>query len=278
MGRFDGYLFVSDFDGTLTDENHRVSEENIRAAGEFISEGGIFTVATGRAYSSYYKIKGNVPINAPAILANGAQTYDFDTAEMVSSVPLPDCAQEILICLMDRFPSAAMEVYTFDSVFAFRPNEITYDHLEVAGVVPQAAPLSEITRPWYKALFAGMPEELRLIKDYIAENFASELGVTFSSEYLLEVLAPGAAKGAAVERLARRLGIAPGRVCCAGDNDNDTDMLRLAAYSFAPRGCSPAVAEVPGIVICGGAGTVSDAISRLSEIIRRQEDTVGFFK
>ena len=271
MGKFDGYLFVSDFDGTLTDLNHRVSEENIRAAEEFISEGGIFTVATGRAYSSYRKISGIVPINAPAVLANGAQLYDFGKNELISGVPLPERAREILPEVMERFPRAAMEIYTFDRVFAFNPNEITYEHLGVAGVRPDFAPPGEIGFPWFKALFAGMPEELTPVRDYFKRHFSGELSAFFSSEYLIEVLSPLASKGAAVRELAERLGIPRERVCCAGDNDNDRDMLEYAAYGFAPGWCSEAVSRIPGIYIVGneGADTVAAALNLLSGEIRR---------
>ena len=59
MGKFDGYLLLSDFDGTLahtesiiTEEGKKsfktISKENCDAIRYFQSEGGLFTLATGR--------------------------------------------------------------------------------------------------------------------------------------------------------------------------------------------------------------------------------------
>ena len=48
MGKFDGYLLVSDFDGTLIDHNLSISDENTAAIRSFIDQGGRFLGATGR--------------------------------------------------------------------------------------------------------------------------------------------------------------------------------------------------------------------------------------
>ena len=48
MGKFDGKLLVSDMDATLLDREHRISKANREAIEYFISEGGCFTVASGR--------------------------------------------------------------------------------------------------------------------------------------------------------------------------------------------------------------------------------------
>ena len=51
MGKFDGVLICSDIDGTLTDSCGKISTENCRAIEYFQSEGGMFTVSTGRYHN-----------------------------------------------------------------------------------------------------------------------------------------------------------------------------------------------------------------------------------
>ena len=52
MGIFDGYLLVSDMDGTLLNSKGKLSEENKRAIEYFVDNGGQFTLATGRMLPS----------------------------------------------------------------------------------------------------------------------------------------------------------------------------------------------------------------------------------
>ena len=53
MGKFDGVLLVSDFDDTLYGLDLRVCPRNIEALNYFIAQGGRFTVATGRAHTTF---------------------------------------------------------------------------------------------------------------------------------------------------------------------------------------------------------------------------------
>lgn len=55
MGIFDGYLLVSDMDGTLLNSNGKLSEENKKAIEYFVDNGGQFTLATGRMLPYIYQ-------------------------------------------------------------------------------------------------------------------------------------------------------------------------------------------------------------------------------
>ena len=90
MGIFDGVLLASDFDNTLiyTEEALRsgvavpeLSPENRAALEYFMAEGGRFTVATGRALAAFLRYAGSIPMNAPAVVCNGAALYDFEKQE-----------------------------------------------------------------------------------------------------------------------------------------------------------------------------------------------------
>ena len=57
-GKFFGYLICTDCDGTLTYDIGKVSEKNVRAIKYFQSEGGLFTLATGRFPNHLEMFKG----------------------------------------------------------------------------------------------------------------------------------------------------------------------------------------------------------------------------
>ena len=81
MGKFDDVLLASDFDNTIlnTERPRRtggpippVSQGNLTAIRYFMAEGGRFAVATGRALPAFRMFADKVPMNAPAIVCNGA--------------------------------------------------------------------------------------------------------------------------------------------------------------------------------------------------------------
>ena len=80
MGKFDGILFLSDMDGTLL-HNAKLSEENRKAIEYFTENGGLFTVATGRAPEFIKKF--NLKINAPIISINGTIIYDLKNEHII---------------------------------------------------------------------------------------------------------------------------------------------------------------------------------------------------
>jgi hydroxymethylpyrimidine pyrophosphatase-like HAD family hydrolase len=57
--------------------------------------------------------------------------------------------------------------------------------------------------------------------------------VTVSHPLFLEFVAPGVSKGAALRRLARRLGIDMADVLAAGDQLNDLEMVAAAGWGVA---------------------------------------------
>ena len=84
MGKFDGVLLASDYDGTLYDSRGIITEEVRRAIRYFTDNGGCFTVSTGRSKQGFHAYSPDY-INAPVRLANGAMAYDYANDETVFS-------------------------------------------------------------------------------------------------------------------------------------------------------------------------------------------------
>ena len=74
--KFKNVLLASDFDGTLADCNGIIPESVISAIKYFMSEGGRFTVCTGRIFQGFH-LYSEEYINAPVLLGNGAMAYDY---------------------------------------------------------------------------------------------------------------------------------------------------------------------------------------------------------
>lgn len=261
MGKFTGLLLASDYDNTLTytEEALRlcqpmppVPDANQEAIRYFMSEGGIFSVATGRAKPAFERVAADVPMNGPTILFNGAAIYDFPAGRYLRTAFLPECIRDHVRQLSQLIPGLTYEIYHDDnSIHVVNPNEITARHLHLTHTPSQQiASLDQAPSPISKLLFEEEPQRLRQLEEAIrAQDWSREYEVVASAVNLLEITARGANKGGMVRRLAELLGVRQENVCCVGDHANDIPMLEYAGMAFAPENAIPAVHRVPGIRI-----------------------------
>ncbi len=276
MGKFDGVLLASDFDNTLlyTEDSLRTGapvpplpERNREALKYFMAQGGRFAIATGRALPAFLRHAGDVPMNAPGVVCNGAAIYDFEKGEYLDAALLDDQARQRGQAVLDRFPSVAVEAYHIDNVIhVVRPNAISRQHEHMTHVSLTEAPsLPEVPLPLGKLLFEADHETLEGVLAFLTEQgWAEDYELIFSVSHLLEMTIQGASKGGMVRRLAARLGISMEHVYCAGDEANDLSMLHAAAEGFAPANASAAVRESGATVVCDAReGAIADVIAIL---------------
>lgn len=235
-----------------------------------MAEGGRFTVATGRALAAFVNYAGGVPMNAPAVICNGAAIYDFQKKEYLDYALLDEDARRRGQIILDRFPPLAVEAYHIDNVIhAVRPNHITHQHEHLTKVAVTEAPsLLEVPMPLGKLLFEAEHDVLQGVLDQLTkEGWDKDYELIFSGKTLLEMTAKGANKGGMLLRLAARLSIAPEHIYCVGDEANDIPMLTAAAQGFAPANCVEAVRQCGATVVCDAReGALADVV----EILEKQ--------
>ena len=277
MGKFTGVLLASDYDNTLLDtesarrgggEAPRVSERNQAALRYFMEQGGRFAVATGRALAALEHFVDETPMNAPAIICNGAALYDFSAREYLDYILLNRdlCrrCQELLLAS----PTTAAEAYPLlESVIpAVRPNAYTRQHEHLTHTtVREDASLLEVPQPLTKVIFEDEHAALEALRDrLLAQPWIQECEMAFSAANLLELTGRGASKGGMVRRLAARLEIPMDHVYCVGDEANDITMLRAAAQGFAPANCVDAVRACGATLV---ADCRHDALAEVVDIL-----------
>ncbi len=267
MGKFDGVLLVSDFDDTLYGENMQVAPASAEAIAYFTREGGIFTVATGRAHPTFAPHARIVPINAPVILSNGSALYDFQADRMVFETFLPARAREDLAEVAAAVPEIGFEAYHHDDIYVYQPNTVTRRHLARAGAQATECPIREMPLPWSKVILQQENAVLQRVQRYMLDRWSGHYEVIFSNAVLLELTRKGSNKGGMVRHLAGLLGIRPEHIYCAGDNQNDIPMLALSAIPFAPANCAREVrdwgARVLGRCEDGFIGQVVETLDKI---------------
>ena len=257
MGIFDGMLLVSDFDNTLvyTEEALRlcvdmppISPRNRAALKHFMSEGGIFSVATGRAKPAFDTVVDDIPMNGPTVLFNGAAIYDFSRHRYLYTAFLPEAARAHIAQVAAELPAVAVELYHDDnSIHALNANDVTRRHMHVTHTpTVEVASMDDVPSPISKALFSTEPSDQAALLDYLrAAPWYGDYEIVASSESLVELTAKGANKGGMVQRLAALLDIPQDRVICVGDHANDVSMLTWAGAAFAPANALPEVLALP---------------------------------
>ena len=278
MGKFDGILFTSDFDHTISGMDGTVPQANLQALDYFVSEGGRFCLNTGRSIPMARRRALQLPCNAPCLLYNGAACYDYAKDQTVFAHALPEFAKELRSMLADE--DVCMEVQGLRHHYAAARIEARVGALQAEGLDWQ--PMEEMNEPWmklvvcstrgnifehYNSLSAEERERWANLRDRIAELCAGRCYVTASLPRVIEVSNANCNKGVAARELAKILDC--GRLVCAGDAMNDAQMLRMADFAFCPADAQPGILALDNIrptVPCG-EGAVAAAIAQLERLL-----------
>lgn len=243
--RFEGYMLVTDMDGTLLDSSKTISAENKQAIDRFVAEGGIFTLATGRIAGSVKRFADVLPIGAPAILYNGTMIYDFKAEEVVWQRTLDRSVIEVVEQLIKRFPELGVEVYCGSEPYFIRENRITDHHRKMENFMrPVTENMHQLTDPWLKVLLGWEPERLDEVETYTAQFADEPFTWVRSDDKYLEILPAETTKGHALEELMQMTGIDRSRCIAMGDHLNDLEMLRRAGIGVAVANAHASLMEV----------------------------------
>ena len=223
MGKFDGILLASDFDGTLVWQNHTPSEENIKAINYFIENGGLFTISTGRTYEFINKL--NLPVNAPLITVNGTCICDYGKILKAFTFSSEQLNQEL-------FYSDNLQ-----NVFIFCPeNEYNFPLLTQTEI-------NQINEPICKIVFCFSDEKS-------AVSFQNKFNKKYSSDFVferswpvgVEMLSKKGGKGTCLNIIKEMTNSKI--VIAAGDFENDISMLKAADISYAPENALDSVKKI----------------------------------
>lgn len=267
MGKYDGWLIVSDMDATLLTDDHNICDRNAKAIDEFINEGGRFSIATGRVMPAVKMYLDKIRINAPAVLHNGAKIYDFREEKCLFCKPIEEYRKPILKRVHDELPFIGLEVYTADEEtyvyqhcketarFKLRGYDVCYELPEHIWNVP-----------WIKWLLVGDKEVLDKYEPIYRREYDSGFCVRSGDKYL-DIVSGGVSKGKGVLYLAELYGIQPEKIITVGDNMNDIDMIETAGIGVAVSNAEDKVKEAADIQVCSNnEGAIADILEKIIKV------------
>jgi len=230
--QFEGWLLVSDMDGTLLDSSSRLSAENKAALERFVAGGGLFTVATGRMEKSVIRYLKDLPVNMPAIVYNGAAIYDFKSERMLWQLHLLPDVIEPVKKVIGRFPEVGVVLYRSGETYFVQENKYTYEHWSRENLKPVITDVDEVPQPWLKVLLTWDPHRLPEVEEFL-KGFEARFSQVYSEPQFLELINRDATKGNALMRLIQMYGLDNVRVIAMGDNLNDMELIRQADIGVA---------------------------------------------
>ena len=241
-------LFL-DLDGTLLNDQKRITAENQQAIALALSRGHRVVIASGRPLKSTLIQAEHLRLNTPgcfAIAYNGAVIYDFARQQEIFRHPMEF---DDLYAIFDEANRRKVYIQTYDGddvVFERRNNPETA--LKYCAAIDMNFHViddvrRDLSEPPVKALAIDFVSRLHTepLRRWIVENFPGRVDTFFSGPYYLEIVAAGMNKGHALQELCRLLDLPVRNSVAAGDEANDLSMIRAAGAGVAMKNAVPEV-------------------------------------
>lgn len=276
MGIFDSAILISDIDGTLLYDGI-IPKENLDAVEYFKSEGGLFTVATGRgnlAASEQYKM---LKCNAPAAVFQGGAIYDYTTNSFLWKNLLTLNDKLVVKGILEKFPDIGVQAHTENCIYVLRENSGVWHHINYESLKNHTVKFEDVVDlEWYKVVFFCDSEELYIkFKNYC--NFLNYNSCIFSHTMsykckngvyskAFEFYPSVVNKGNAVQFLAKKYNRIPFTI---GDYINDVELISASNYGAATLEAPKEIKALAKHITCSVKnGAVADYIGYIKTILR----------
>lgn len=256
MGKFDGILLASDWDGTLYYDG-KLYEDNIKAIRYFQENGGKFTVCTGRYFEFLRQFSDDISVNTYMICYGGAYIVNDTDGEVLYE----SFCDNYLFKIIDKLLASGVK-YESISFYNSESKEPVFYNIDEYFKIKNQLKNQNI----YKALLRSDSVEHAEVGVKIANSL--DLGdyiAVRSWNISLEILKKSNAKGAAIKRLASKLG---SRLTVGvGDYENDIEMIKDADIGYAVANACDELKAVADRITVHAADS---AIAKVIEDIERE--------
>lgn len=261
-------LYVTDMDGTLLDNNSRVSLESADIISRLTDRGALITVATARTAATVEPLLAHTRIALPAIVMTGAAMWDRQsqrytdvhfmsgsTATLVREV----CRQHGIEAFEYTMVGDRMLHVYQPAVMSARARAFADERRHLRGKVFMPGDADRLSSDAPTVLFFAMGDNdrIRAVADRLSQVAECSAGVYSDSKdrtlSLLEVFGPGVSKAGAMRLLAERTGA--DRIVAFGDNINDLSMLSRADCAIAVANAMPEVRRMANRIIGSNANS-----------------------
>ena len=235
-------LVATDVDGTLLNDDDKISPENLAAIERARAAGVKVTIATGRSHYFLSHVTDQFTPDTPIVAASGSCTVDLAANKMIDFRTLPIEAVEAVIRIAREYETgrfvSLLEYFYFETTASLRDRfNYVFTHEMDIRLSPDVL-AEKLIDPIKIAIY----NDQRPVLEEISARLKAEVGgltVRFPTPVFIDVTAAEANKGAALRRLAEREGIPLANILVLGDGNNDVDMFDVAGTSVAMGNAVP---------------------------------------
>lgn len=257
---------VLDLDGTLLNDEHKMSERNKEVIRKAIAQGVKVMLATGKTRTSAEPIISELGLDTPGVFVQGLLIYNADgTVRQEQKLEVAPARRAIQFA-----ESQGLEV------IAYSGKRLLAKHLvdSVKAITAYGEPMPEAIGPLVNYLdslpmnklivVGGTPRKLAAVRWQLEQQIGSQVAFTFGGVLTsFEILPKGMGKAVGVKSLLRIMGAGPEQVMAIGDGDNDIDMLKLVGLGVAVGNAPEEVKAVAKYVVkSNNEDGVAEAIER----------------
>ncbi|WP_194165556.1 Cof-type HAD-IIB family hydrolase [Oceanobacillus sp. CFH 90083] len=227
------HLLISDLDGTLLNGKQEISMENKKSIQQFIKNGGLFTIATGRIEKSVYPYVEELGITLPVILYNGAVIYDYQNQKRLFEQKISHFTS--LFKRLQAFSdSHAIGINYYQNEQAYVPdyNEFIKEHEKKDKVEVKEIDADFDTSAVTKVLVISDDPAALKHCEKLVQCSGVPCDTVYSDKIYLEILPKNVSKGNAVKELLKYINRSDLHITCVGDHENDLSMLQIADTAY----------------------------------------------
>ncbi len=239
-------LIASDVDGTLLDDDEKITARTREAVQAAVDSGVQFVLATGRPPRWVQPVVDALGFAPMAVCANGAVIYDPSVDRIVSARTLSsDVLGELAEIATRVIPGAGLAVERVGTSAhdAATPQFVSSPGYEHAWLNPDNTEVSIedlLSAPAVKLLIRKAGARSSDMAEQLAKHVGLEGDITYSTNNgLVEVVPLGISKATGIDELARPLDISAEGVIAFGDMPNDVPMLQWAGLGVAMGNAHP---------------------------------------
>lgn len=273
-------LFAFDIDGTLLDNNSKVTDESREALKKLDDAGIKIVLASGRVFPSIKYNQKLLGIPGPIVATNGS-LISLDGRKIYKSYYIEDDLLKKLyeFCLEYKMD---FHFYDEDNYYTNRLNLDRIKHLKIdndfgmnyqVDLIIKNDPVSYLINQGKKAIkfqISGIDEKeisKEKIIDLLDRDYGKDLYITASGDSLLEIGNKNATKWTSIEEICDKLGIYTNEVAAIGDAYNDIPMVKGAGLGFAMGNAKDKLKEVADVIVADNeSGGALEAVNYVLEV------------
>ncbi len=256
-------LIASDLDGTLLNDQGKLSPRTVAAVKAAVKAGFHMVLASGRPPRTMQPVADQLGLKNIGVASNGAILYDFAKQEVIDNLHVPkDALRNIITKLREHEPTVSFATEYGHRVGAEPqfPRPDTW----VSGLNPTISDIDAlIADPMIKLAIHHPDRAVEQLAQLARTIAGDELSVTFSGMHFIEVAAAGVSKALGLAKVCERLNVDPKHVAAFGDMPND-----LAMLSFVGRGVAVGNAH-PDVMAEGHEVTATNDEDGVAQVIEQ---------